>query len=96
LQNAVAFGCVATLMTWIVYPGLEKFLGRFSKDTMNVVFIAVAIGFCVLFFLYCVNVLLPGVNDTPGSLEPASASGQAQTLEGEKDYSRSAIDSVSG
>ncbi|MEG1831580.1 MAG: putative ABC transporter permease [Raoultibacter sp.] len=79
LQNAVAFGIVATLMTWVVYPGLERFLGKFSKDTMNVVFIAVGIGFCILFFLYCINVLLPGVNEAPSSLNTEPA--QTQALE---------------
>lgn len=59
LQNAVAFGLVATLMTWVIYPGLERLLGGLSKDTMNIVFIAVVIGFLILFFLYCVSVLIP-------------------------------------
>ncbi|MEG2369270.1 MAG: putative ABC transporter permease [Raoultibacter sp.] len=80
LQNAIAFGIVATLMTWVIYPGLERFLARFSKDTMNVAFIAVAIGFCILFFLYCINILIPNVNDTPGSLD-AEPPAQEQPLE---------------
>lgn len=59
LQNAVAFGFVATLMTWVVYPGLEKLLARVPGYAMNMAFIAVVIGFCILFFLYCVNVVIP-------------------------------------
>lgn len=59
LQNAIAFGLVATLMTWIVYPGMERLLSKVPKDFMNAGFVAVVIGFCILFFLYCVNVLLP-------------------------------------
>ena len=56
LQNALAFGFVATLMTWVIYPGLEKLLSRVPDYAMNIAFIAVVIGFCILFFLYCVNV----------------------------------------
>lgn len=56
LQNAVAFGFVATLMTWVIYPGLEKLLARVPSYAMNMAFIVVVIGFCILFFLYCVNV----------------------------------------
>lgn len=63
LQNAIAFGLVATLMTWVIYPALERFLSHFSKDVMNVAFVAVVVGFCILFFLYCVNVLLPDPTD---------------------------------
>ena len=59
LQNAVAFGFVATLMTWVIYPGLEKLLARVPGYAMNMAFIAVVIGFCILFFLYCVNVVIP-------------------------------------
>lgn len=56
LQNALAFGFVATLMTWVIYPGLEKLLARVPPYAMNIAFIAVVIGFSILFFLYCVNV----------------------------------------
>ncbi|MFR1640069.1 MAG: putative ABC transporter permease [Eggerthellaceae bacterium] len=28
LQNAIAFGVVATLMTWVIYPALEQLLSR--------------------------------------------------------------------
>lgn len=63
LQNAVAFGLVATLMTWVIYPGLEHLLGKVSKDVMNAAFVAVVVGFCILFFLYCVNVALPDDGD---------------------------------
>lgn len=62
LQNAVAFGVVATLMTWIIYPFLESLIIKVPRDAMNIAFIAVVIGFCILFFLYCVNVLLPDVD----------------------------------
>jgi uncharacterized membrane protein len=59
LQNAIAFGLVATLVTWVVYPGLETLLGRVPKDIMTGICIAVVIIFAILFFLYCINILIP-------------------------------------
>ena len=59
MQNALAFGMVATLMVWVVYPGLEKLIGRLPRDVMNIVFVGVLVGFAVLYFLYYINVQLP-------------------------------------
>lgn len=59
LQNAVAFGVVATLMTWVIYPALERLIAKLPKDGVNMLFVFIVVGFCVLFFLYCVNVLIP-------------------------------------
>lgn len=62
LQNALAFGMVATLMVWVVYPGLEKLIGRLPRDVMNIVFVGVLVGFAVLYFLYYINVQVPGLD----------------------------------
>lgn len=62
LQNALAFGMVATLMVWVVYPGLEKLIGRLPRDVMNIVFVGVVVGFIVLYFLYYINVQLPDLD----------------------------------
>lgn len=62
LQNGVAFGLVATLMTWVIYPGLETLFSRLSSDAMNTLFVAVAVGFAVLVFLYFINVVAPGIS----------------------------------
>lgn len=59
LQNSLAFGAVATLMTWIVYPGLEKLMGRLSNNAANVLFIVVIAFFAIVFALYCINVVVP-------------------------------------
>ena len=67
LQNALAFGVIATLMTWVIYPGLETLLGRLSRDVMNVVFVVIVVGFCILFFFYCINVLIPGLGSVIAS-----------------------------
>ena len=63
LQNALAFGVVSTLMVWVIYPALEKFLARFSKDAVNALFVGIVVGFLILFLLYCINVVIPGFND---------------------------------
>ena len=67
LQNALAFGVIATLMAWVIYPGLETLLGRLSRDVMNVVFVVIVVGFCILFFFYCINVLIPGLGSVIAS-----------------------------
>ena len=59
LQNSLAFGAVATLMTWIVYPGLEKLMGKLPDNVANVAFIVVVVFFAIVFSLYCINVVAP-------------------------------------
>lgn len=67
LQNSLAFGAVATLMTWIVYPSLERLMGRFSNNAANVAFIVVVVFFAIVFALYCVNVVIPGMTPEESS-----------------------------
>ena len=55
LQNSLAFGGVATLMTWLIYPGLEKLMGKLTNTAANVLFIVVVIFFALVFSLYCIN-----------------------------------------
>jgi uncharacterized membrane protein len=63
LQNAVAFGLVATLMTWVIYPFFEKLLQRIPNEIMNIVFIVISILFCILFFFYCITILIPDTQE---------------------------------
>ncbi|WP_080798997.1 putative ABC transporter permease [Arabiibacter massiliensis] len=51
LQNVVAFGLVATFMTWIVCPRLETLFRRASNHAMDDAFAAVASGFAALLML---------------------------------------------
>lgn len=81
LQNGIAFGVVATLMTWVIYPALESLLAKVSKDVMNGAFVAVVIGFCILFFFYCINIVIPEIDtfdleDNPSQemIEPSANS----------------------
>ena len=55
LQNALAFGFVATLMTWLIYPALERLLARLPESYAQMLFVAVVVFFLMLFFLYCQN-----------------------------------------
>ena len=55
LQNALFFGFAATVMTWIVYPALEKQFSRLSREAMTGVFVAVLVGFAILTALYLVD-----------------------------------------
>ena len=55
LQNAMAFGLVATLMTWVIYPALENGLGRLPRDFVQGLFIAIVLLFAMLFGLYCIK-----------------------------------------
>lgn len=63
LQNALAFGAVSTLLTWVIYPLMEKALSPIAPNAMNVAFIGVVVAFSVLFFFYCINVALPDISD---------------------------------
>ena len=56
LQNSLAFGLVATLMTWVVYPGLEKLMHRLPDNIANALFIIVVIFFAILAALYIVKI----------------------------------------
>ncbi len=69
LQNAVAFGLVATLMTWVIYPFFEKLLQKVPNEIMNIAFIVVSILFGILFFFYCINILIPNdaADDSPNN-----------------------------
>ena len=61
LQNAIAFGIVATLMTWVVYPAMESGLRKLPSDVVNTAFVGVVVGFLILVFLYYVNVVVSGL-----------------------------------
>jgi uncharacterized membrane protein len=58
LQNAVAFGVVATLMVWLLYPLFERLLRRLSHDIMQVIFVSVVVFFSILMSLYCIKLVI--------------------------------------
>ncbi len=55
LQNSLAFGLVATLMTWVVYPGLERLMRKLPENVANVLFIVIFIFFSILAALYIIK-----------------------------------------
>ena len=61
LQNTTAFGVVAAIITWWVYPLMERWIARVPRDIMNIVFVVVAIFGAILWSLYIINP--PGVDE---------------------------------
>ena len=61
LQNAVAFGIAATLMTWVIYPAMESGLRKLPKDAVNTAFAGILVGFAILAFLYLATFASSGV-----------------------------------
>lgn len=55
LQNALAFGVAASLIAWVVYPLLERWLARIPNDTMNIVFVVIAVIGGILWSLYIID-----------------------------------------
>ena len=61
LQNTLAFGVVAAIITWWVYPMLERMIARVPNDVMNIVFVVIAVFGAIIWSLYLINP--PGVDD---------------------------------
>lgn len=55
LQNALAFGAACSVITWFVYPMLERQIARVPRDIMNIVFVGVMVFGGVVFGLYIVE-----------------------------------------
>ena len=63
LQNSLFFGFAATLMTWIVYPALERTFRRIPNEAGAGVLILAVVGFAILVALYFINLPAEQVND---------------------------------
>ena len=55
LQNSLFFGFAATLMTWLVYPALERLFRRIPNEAGTYVLIVAVVGFALLVALYFIN-----------------------------------------
>jgi uncharacterized membrane protein len=55
LQNALAFGLVATLMVWVIFPTIEGYLNSLSNDTVNIVAVLITIIYCFLVAFYLIT-----------------------------------------
>lgn len=60
LLNTTFFGVMATIMTWLVYPNLERLFRRLPHDAMNILSVVVFVFFALVVCMYVVNVALPG------------------------------------
>ena len=56
LQNALFFGFVATIMTWVVYPALERLFRRIPNEAVNGIFVVSLIALVILYAMYYINV----------------------------------------
>ena len=59
LLNTTFFGFMATLMTWLVYPAMEKLFAKIPKDIMNIITVVVIVFFVLVVFMYVINLSLP-------------------------------------
>lgn len=56
LQNALFFGFVATIMSWVVYPALERLFRRMPNEAATGILILSIVGCALLYALYFINV----------------------------------------
>ena len=61
LQNTMAFGVVAAIITWFVYPMLERWIARVPRDIMNIVAVVIFVFGAIVWSLYLINP--PGVDE---------------------------------
>ncbi|MDO4183490.1 MAG: putative ABC transporter permease [Coriobacteriia bacterium] len=72
LLNTTFFGVMATLMTWVVYPALEKGFSRIPRDAMNIITIVVLVFFVLVVFMYVINLNMPNI-EVADAIEIATA-----------------------
>ena len=97
LQNTTAFGVVAAIITWWVYPLMERWIARVPRDIMNIVFVVVAIFGAIIWSLYIINP--PGVdeqNKHPEMAEEIQKQEEQAKIAAERDDVSDAIEAYSG
>ena len=55
LQNAIGFGVASSVLSWWVYPMMERAIARVRPAIMNIVCVVVAIAGGILFSLYAIS-----------------------------------------
>ncbi len=96
LQNTTAFGVVAAIITWWVYPLMERWIARVPRDIMNIVFVVVAIFGAIIWSLYIINP--PGVdeqNKHPEMAEEIQKQEEQAKITAERDDVSDAIEAYS-
>ncbi|MBO4352589.1 MAG: hypothetical protein J5818_03750 [Eggerthellaceae bacterium] len=95
LQNTMAFGVVASIITWWVYPLMERWIARVPRDKMNIVFVVVAVFGAIIWSLYIINP--PGVdeqNKHPERAEEIAREQEAQKVADDREGLSAGIDAV--
>ena len=87
LQNTMAFGVVAAIITWWVYPMLERWIARVPRDIMNIVAAAIFVFGAIIWSLYLINP--PWADDDEMKLELAK-----QSLADERDALVAEVESM--
>lgn len=62
LLNTTFFGVMATLMTWLVYPAMEKAFSNIPKDIMNMITVVVVLFFVLVVCMYVINLDLASLS----------------------------------
>lgn len=85
LQNTMAFGVVAGIITWWVYPMLERMIARVPRDIMNIAAVVIFVFGAIIWSLYIVNppevdnLNLPENKEHPELVQKQSEARQAAT-----------------
>ena len=95
LQNALFFGFLATVMTWLVYPALERLFRRIPNEYMTVVFVLVLVGCAILYALYYINLPVNEISGAVAQSGGASAASSASASEAASAASASASSAAS-
>lgn len=93
LQNTMAFGVVAAIITWWVYPLLERLIARVPRDVMNIAAVVIFVFGAIVWSLYLINP--PGVDEQNKHPEQAAEIAQQQEA-AQRAAARSNIGSVAG
>lgn len=55
LLNTAFFGVMATLMTWLVFPNLQRLFAKVPHDVMTVISLGVYVFFALVVCMYVIN-----------------------------------------
>lgn len=61
LLNTSFFGVMATIMTWLVYPNLERAFSKIPKDVMNILTVVIVMFFVLVVCMYVINLDLASI-----------------------------------
>ena len=83
LQNTLAFGVVAAIITWWIYPLLERLLARVPRDIMNIAAVVIIVFGAIIWSLYLI--------EPPSATSGAASNGNAATVTTQKEREQQQI-----